>query len=107
MILSDQLLGLQGQVLLPQGTVLTESMLASLPRYGIEMLPILLTLALSEEEVAAARQRRLERLTHLFRKHNLDADSEPGQEQNQDGPDATSLLRSVVTAYRSGAQEPA
>ena len=40
MILSDELLDAHGHVLLPQGTVLTESMLALMPRHGIAVLPI-------------------------------------------------------------------
>src|SRR4051812_942230 len=41
MVLSDELLDVQGHVLLPQGTVLTEAMLALMPRHGISVLPIL------------------------------------------------------------------
>ncbi len=40
MVLSDVLLDAHGQVLLPQGAVLTENMLSLMPRHGIDMLPI-------------------------------------------------------------------
>ena len=40
MVLSDVLLDAHGQVLLPQGAVLTENMLSLMPRHGIAMLPI-------------------------------------------------------------------
>ena len=40
MILSDVLLDAHGQVLLPQGAVLTENTLSLMPRHNIDMLPI-------------------------------------------------------------------
>jgi hypothetical protein len=69
MILSDELMDLQGHVLLPQGTVLTETMLALMPRHGIEILPILVSGA-SEAELAISRAEHLERLERLFRKYD-------------------------------------
>jgi hypothetical protein len=41
MVLSDVLLDRQGQVLLPQGAVLTASIIALLPRHGIDRLAVL------------------------------------------------------------------
>ena len=41
MVLSDVLLDQQGQVLLPQGAVLTAAIIALLPRHGIDMLAVL------------------------------------------------------------------
>jgi|EP01034_Spumella_vulgaris_P043168 hypothetical protein len=92
MILSDELLDAHGHVLLPQGTVLTESMLALMPRHGIESLPIATVHQPSEAEQAAGRQQRLERIERVFRKNDPDSDSDW----------ATALLRRFVTDYRLG-----
>jgi hypothetical protein len=91
MVLSDELLDVQGHVLLPQGTVLNDAMLALMPRHGIEMLPILGS-GPSEEEQALERARRQQRLAHLFRKN------QPDDEQDW----ATGLLRRFVEDYRLG-----
>ena len=97
MVLSDVLLDVQGQVLLPQGAVLTEAMLALMPRHGIEMLPVEAGEA-SPEETAATRQHHEARIAHLFRKNDPEAE--------QDW--ATALLRSHVSHFRAGAPgEPA
>lgn len=93
MVLSDELLDVQGHILLPQGTVLTQAMIALMPRHGIAMLPIAVPAEPTEEEVAASQERHLERLAHLFRKNDPDSD--------QDW--ATALLRRFVTDYRLGA----
>lgn len=96
MILSDVLLDAHGQVLLPQGAVLTENMLSLMPRHGIAMLPIQAPPP-SPEEVAAQQAADSARLAYLFRKHDPD-DSEDT---------ATTLLRNYVTQYRLGTGEPA
>lgn len=93
MVLSDELLDVQGHVLLPQGTVLTQAMIALMPRHGIAMLPIAVPEAPSAEELAAIQERHLARLAHLFRKNDPDSD--------QDW--ATALLRRFVTDFRLGA----
>ena len=92
MTLSDELLDVQGHVLLPQGTVLTEGMLALMPRHGIAVLPIALPDSPSEADLEALREQYLERIAHLFRKNDPDSDSDW----------ATALLRSFVTDYRLG-----
>ncbi|MYM36794.1 hypothetical protein GTP38_20900 [Duganella sp. FT94W] len=94
MVLSDELLDVQGHVLLPQGTVLTEAMLALMPRHGIEVLPVL------QDEVtpamaAATLQHHEERIAHLFRKNDADSDSDW----------ATATLRRFVTDFRLGVEE--
>ncbi|ATD63072.1 hypothetical protein CNX70_25165 [Janthinobacterium svalbardensis] len=96
MILSDVLLDAHGQVLLPQGAVLTENMLSLMPRHGIAMLPIQAPPP-SPEVVAAQQAADSERLAYLFRKLNPD-DPEDA---------ATTLLRNYVTQYRLGTGEPA
>ena len=96
MILSDVLLDAHGQVLLPQGAVLTENMLSLMPRHGIAMLPIQAPPP-SPEVVAAQQAADSERLAYLFRKLNPD-DPEDA---------ATTLLRNYVMQYRLGTGEPA
>ncbi|AKU23944.1 hypothetical protein MJ904_02290 [Massilia sp. MB5] len=95
MILSDELLDVQGHVLLPQGTVLTEAMIALMPRHGIATLPIRLDGPSAAEE-AASRQHHEARLNHLFRRHDPDAP--------QDW--ARGVLRRFVADFRLG-MEPA
>jgi len=96
MVLSDVLLDAHGQVLLPQGAVLTENMLSLMPRHGISMLPIQAPPP-SPEVVAAQQAADSERLAYLFRK--LDPDDPEDA--------ATTLLRNYVTQYRLGTGEPA
>ncbi|MFA6067144.1 hypothetical protein AKG95_03835 [Janthinobacterium lividum] len=96
MILSDVLLDAHGQVLLPQGAVLTENMLSLMPRHGIAMLPIQAPPP-SPEVVAAQQAADSERLAYLFRK--LDPDDPEDA--------ATTLLRNYVMQYRLGTGEPA
>ena len=90
MILSDELLDKQGQVLLPQGTVLTEKILSLLPGHGIGTLAVLRTGALAsaaERPDPGVLERRLD---HLFRKNEID---------NHDDW-ATGILRRYVADYR-------
>lgn len=96
MVLSDVLLDLQGQVLLPQGAVLTEAMLALMPRHGIEMLPVL-AVAASPEQLQAEHDYHQARIDHLFRKTDPDAGNDW----------ASSLLRRFVTDFRLGKPEAA
>ena len=96
MVLSDVLLDAHGQVLLPQGAVLTENMLSLMPRHGIAMLPIQAPPP-SPEVVAAQQAADSARLAYLFRKHDPDDPEDT----------ATTLLRNYVTQYRLGTGEPA
>lgn len=91
MVLSDELLDVQGQVLLPQGTVLTEAILALMPRHGIGMLSVVHS-GISEEQLEASREHHRQRLDRLFRHNDRDAD----------GDWATTLLRSYVEEFRLG-----
>jgi len=95
MILSDELLDVQGQILLPQGTVLTDAMLALMPRHGIAILPIAIS-GPSAEEQAANAEHHEQRIAYLFRKNDADDTNDW----------ATGLLRRYITAYRLGATEP-
>ncbi|ELX10722.1 hypothetical protein Jab_2c28220 [Janthinobacterium sp. HH01] len=94
MVLSDVLLDVQGHVLLPQGTVLTEAMLALMPRHGIAVLPILKD-EVSPEMAQAALSHHEARIARLFRKNDADSDSDW----------ATALLRRFVSDFRLGMEE--
>ncbi len=90
MVLSDVLLDQQGQVLLPQGAILTAAIIALLPRHGVELLAVLR--GGPEAEAApdpAALQRRL---AHLFRNNDID--------NNEDW--ATGILHRYMEDYRLG-----
>ncbi|MBV7537400.1 hypothetical protein KW842_16650 [Duganella sp. sic0402] len=94
MVLSDVLLDVQGQVLLPQGAVLTDAMLALMPRHGIAVLPILRD-EVTPEMVAATQQHHEARIATLFRKSDPDSDSDW----------ATATLRRFVSDFRLGVEE--
>ncbi|HEX9173049.1 MAG TPA: hypothetical protein VF861_10325 [Telluria sp.] len=87
MVLSDLLLDRQGQMLLPKGAVLTESMLASLARHGVEMVPVLAAAAAQAPPDQSALQARLD---HVFRRH----------QRGNDDDWATGILRQYVEDYR-------
>ncbi|MES2298933.1 MAG: hypothetical protein V4582_17945 [Pseudomonadota bacterium] len=91
MVLFDVLLDKQGQVLLPEGAVLTASMIALLPRHGIETLAVVSGPADTAPAAVAATQSAFqERLDYLFRKNTID-----------DAHDwATGILRRYVEDYR-------
>ena len=87
MVLSDVVRDGKGNVLLAQGIVLTDSMLASLGRHGIDMLPILQAAPEPPPIDPEAIQTRLD---HVFRKHDRD----------DLGDWATGILRRYVEDYR-------
>lgn len=89
MVLSDVLLDQQGQVLLPQGAILTAAIIALLPRHGVELLAVLRADADSAEpppDPAVVQAR----LAHLFRKSD-----------NSDAW-ATGILHRYLEDYRLG-----
>lgn len=88
MILADKLLDLQGNLLLPRGTVLTAAMLVLMSRHEIDMLPIS-SGNVSEQDLAALRSEQQKRLAQLFRKNDPD----------DDGDWATRLLRDYVEDF--------
>jgi hypothetical protein len=72
MILADELLDKVGHVLLPAGTILTESMLEHMAAHDIHFLSILNNIEENEADVAAENellQKKIERVDYLFR-HN-------------------------------------
>jgi hypothetical protein len=70
MVLGDVLRDEKGNVLLAQGVVLTEAMLASLARHGVELLPVLGASPAAPPPIDPVRVQ--ERLDHIFRKHDRD-----------------------------------
>jgi hypothetical protein len=89
MVLAEELLDVQGHVLLPQGTALTAAMLTLMPRHGIEILPIVVS-GVSEQELALKREQHKKRIAHLFRR----------QDPENEADWATLLLRSHVEDFR-------
>lgn len=87
MTLSDVLLDAKGNVMLAQGVVLTESMLASLARHGIEVLPIAEAAPAAAAIDPVAVQARLD---VLFR----------GNDRDDHADWATGILRRYVEDYR-------
>lgn len=96
MVLSDELLDLQGKVLLPRGTILSAAMLEALQRHDIEALPIMLEATLSSREVACALEQHRQRIAHLFRKNDPADESDP----------ATCALRRLVLDFRLDTETP-
>ncbi|MGB9988285.1 hypothetical protein [Pseudoduganella rhizocola] len=90
MVLATELLDLQGHMLLPQGTVLTEAMLSHMPRHGITSLPVEQQ-PMSAEELAALQAAQRERLAYLFRKTAAGEDDW-----------AANALRQLVALHRLG-----
>ena len=87
MVLSATLSDAHGGVLLPAGVELTESMLTSLRRRGVEAVTVIND-KVSDEELAAERQRLQERLDRLFRKNGAVG--------------ANGVLRESIMKYRLG-----
>jgi hypothetical protein len=89
MVLSDVLLDRQGQVLLPQGAILTAPIIALLPRHGVELLAVLRDAGSVEPAPDPAALQA--RLAHLFR--HSDDDGSGG---------ATAILHRYMEDYRLG-----
>ncbi len=89
MILSDDLLDLQGQVLLPKGATLTEQTIESLHRHNVVSLSIMMGELTPEEEAIQHAHFQL-RLERLFRK--------------QDDSPANILLQHYIRNFRLGGQ---
>lgn len=94
MVLSDVLLDRQGQVLLPEGAVLTAAIIALLPRHGIDSLAVLWAVqevapaAVVDEAAVSAR------LQHLFR--------HCGGDDAQPDASASATLHAYMLDYRLG-----
>lgn len=85
MVLAAEVRDAQGNVLLAEGAALTEALLSALRRRGVESVRIEDD-GMSEEQLAAERERVAARLAHLFRKPH--------------GGAADKLLREQVCAWR-------
>lgn len=66
MVLADELRDPRGTVLLPKGASLTDSVLTSLGRRGIETLPVLVAPTLTDDEEVARRADQMQRLERIF-----------------------------------------
>jgi hypothetical protein len=89
MVVGADLLDPHGQLLLPEGAVLTDVSIASLGRHGVAMLPIRQAAEAAAGPDAGAVQARVD---HLFRKNDPD-----------DSADwATGILRRYIEDYRLG-----
>ncbi len=89
MTLASALLDAHGGVLLPQDAALTDSMLASLRRRGVQRCVVWAeeeAVEVDPAQLARERERRMQRLERLFR-------------HSGDGPGGELLLR-VLRAYR-------
>ncbi|MBQ5963517.1 hypothetical protein [Massilia sp. ZL223] len=86
MVLSHELLDLNGLVLLAKGAVLSEAIIASLARHGIDTVPVTCAEGAEAPDPAAVQAR----LDHVFRNNDRD---------NHDDW-ATGLLRRYVEDYR-------
>lgn len=87
MVLGEVLRDEKGNILLAQGVVLTEAMLASLARHGVELLPIL---SASRAEAAIDPTLVQERLDRVFRRH----------ERGNHADWATGILRQYIEDFR-------
>lgn len=85
MVLSAGVLDHQGSVLLPAGAALTDALLTSMRRRGIDSVQVV-DAAVSTQALVAERERLAARLARLFRR--------PGQSA------ADAMLQGVLGAYR-------
>ena len=90
MILSDAILDQQGQVLLADGTVLTDATIAALARHDVTMLPIAMEAAATPPVDVAAVTARVD---YLFRGDGSELDAGPLDT-------ATALLHRYILDYR-------
>jgi hypothetical protein len=86
MVLAAEVLDHQGSVLLPAGAALTEALLTSMRRRGIDSVQVVDD-AVSPQELEAERERVAARLAHLFRR--------PGPSA------ADAMLRKALCAHRT------
>ena len=102
MTLSDAVLDTKGNILLPKGTQLNETMLASLLRHQIA------TVVIAGGEVSAEvdnteRQERMARVDHLFRPPASVTPQSPGSIESDLPPSvATAALHGYIRNFRSG-----
>ncbi len=90
MILSDDLRDDNGVILLSQGVIITDAIIAALKRHGVETVPILCS-EVSADDEAAEMALRKQHLAKLFRKQSPD--------------DASALLHACVELFRLGNQQ--
>ena len=97
MTLSDPVLDTKGNVLLPEGTVLTTALVASLTRHEIETVGICMDAA-SQADADIERDRQISRVERLFRAAGrVNAGAGDGMQ-----PAVTQTLHQLVLNFRSG-----
>ncbi|WP_426114885.1 hypothetical protein [Massilia sp. PWRC2] len=96
MVLSDVLLDRQGQVLLPEGAVLTAAIIALLPRHGIDRLAVLKTEQELPPAVVIDEAAVTARLRHLFRHCGPGTAGDSADEQHS----ASAALHAYLLDYR-------
>lgn len=99
MVLSDVLLDRQGQVLLPEGAVLTAAIIALLPRHGIDCLAVLKTAQELPPVVAIDETAVTARLQHLFRHCSTGDPSNPADSADEQHS-ASAALHAYMLDYR-------
>ncbi len=87
MVLGEPVCNAAGTVLLASGTVINDTILASMQRHQIETLPILFEVVESELDQQTIQQ-QCQRIEHLFRKHDAD--------------DASPQLKALLLRFRAG-----
>ena len=103
MVLSDVLLDRQGQVLLPQGAILTAPIIALLPRHGIEALAVLLHADGGDRDEAAPDYAMLQqRLAHLFRHNGIRNRDDATDATDNRADSASTTLQRYMAVYRLG-----
>ena len=104
MVLSDVLLDRQGQVLLPQGAILTAPIIALLPRHGIEALAVLRHADGGVDSAGAAPDDAMlaRRLAHLFRGNAIHNDAVHTDDVDQQADSASATLQRYMAHYRLG-----
>ena len=90
MVLSDAILDQQGQVLLAEGSVLTDATIAALARHDIAMVPIAVSAGATPPVDAAAVTARI---AYIFRGDGSERDAGPSDT-------ATALLHRYILDYR-------
>ena len=101
MILTDAVLDTRGNILLPDGTALTDTMLVSLRRHEIDTIAIA-GAVVSRAEENRERDARVARLNRLFRAPGVvtDAPTVATADSVPPEPTATDVLRCYVLNFR-------
>jgi hypothetical protein len=102
MVVSDDVLDAKGHVLLTQGVVITDAILAALARHDIDGVPILQAPSAPAPAPPALDTAAVQaRLDYLFRSHAGDAtDATDAMDDAAEADRATRILRNHIEDYR-------